>query len=254
MTKMKNNLAGFLVLVFGLTVGNLLTNSIVTLMEPSTEKYEIIEVLPKSERPDFKVTSQDYGPNRYSPAVLLKVKPDPVHNPNGNHCSGTVISNEYVLTAAHCLQDDDGHLMKSIIIKNAIPAVDGLDSTQDGIPVGINKRADYGLVRGNFTLFKKSIIDVTMTTAMLGNNPMSLCGSGYGSGFTCYPILKRMMCDLKICFPGAITVPGMSGGPVIMESQYGPIQFAVNYGYGEYAAKASPLVGLFESLGIDVAK
>lgn len=246
-----NVILGLLMIGLGLTLGNILTEKVEKFL---VKEYEIIEVLPKKDRPEFKVTSQDYMENEFSPPVVLLVEANETTNPNGVHCSGTVISNEYVVTAAHCLVDEDGKLRKSIIIKNALPGRKGLDSTQDATPVGVNKRADYGLVKGNFTLFSKSLIDVSMSTIVDPPGKMSLCGSGWGSPFTCYPIFVSRMCGDKICFKGSIVFPAMSGGPVVASSSYGPILFAVIRAYNEDSVVASPLVGLFETLGIEVVK
>lgn len=251
MGNLKTILTGLLTISFGLLLGNLLTDKVLTWVQP---KYQTIQVLPKKERPAFKVTSDDYLPNEYSPPVVLLVEPDDTSNPNGTHCSGTVISNEYVITAAHCLVDEDGNMRKTIKIKNALPGHNGLDSIQTAIPVGINKRADYGLVKGNFSLFSKTIIDVTMSTITNPPGAISICGNGWGAPFTCYPVFTARICGINICFQGSIIFPAMSGGPVVASSPYGPILFAVNRGYNDMEVIVNPLVGLFESLGIEVIK
>jgi hypothetical protein len=249
---MKNNLMGALVIGLGLLVGNLVTNGAYKLYNYSkNDGYEMIQLLPADQRPVFKVNESDFLPNRFPPPVSLHVESDN-NNPTGFQCSATVISNEYVLTAAHCLVGENGKMLNSIKIKSMGMDKDGLTSTQDGIPVGINQRADYALIKGDFSMFTKTRIDVSMNTIMNGSGEVVNCGFPWGSNFVCYPIKNIQSCVTSMCVQGGVSFPGMSGGPVVMITEIGPVLFAVNYGVNEYSIVVSPLVGLFESLGVSV--
>ncbi len=251
---MKNNLIGAVIIGAGLLIGNLVTTGVYKIYNYDDRyDYEMIQLLPKDQRPDFKVNETDFEANKFAPPVTLHVEIED-NNPTGFQCSATVISNDYVLTAAHCLVDKHGKMMKSIKIKSMNADENGLTSTQDGTPVGINQRADYGLIKGNFSLFTKTHIDTTMTTIMNGTGEVRSCGFPWGGGFSCFPVQKISPCHSSLCVEGGILFPGMSGGPVVMLTEIGPVLFGVNYGTYDKATVISPLVGLFESLGITVAE
>jgi hypothetical protein len=202
------------------------------------------------DRPTFKVNELDYLSNDYVPIVKLKEEPSS-SNPSGGICTGVVISNELVLTSAHCLVDENMKMNKDIIIESSGPgAATGLVSKQIGIVVGVNNRADYGLIKGNFTAFQKAKIDVDAQAMFNHNLNVMSCGFAWGeSHYTCNPGQIKEMCGFNMCGDGML-IPGMSGGPTV--SIVDAVVIGINRAAipGNPGMIVAPLVGLFSSLGI----
>lgn len=157
-------------------------------------------------------------------------------------CSGTVIADNMVLTAGHCLND------KPLLVES-IDNVKGEILVAQALPIMINQRADYGLITGNFTGFSKLKIETNPYKDLLYHqSTLVACGFPWGSTPVCYPIRG----DLKKTFDGFTAdgqlYPGMSGGPVI-DTKTGTV-VAVNSAVFEGGIVVMPLIGLFESLGL----
>lgn len=234
-----------LVLAVGILVGNLAQKKIEKLMQPSynTEGIQLIE-----DRPPFVVTAEDFSPlgKLYPAAVSLHLETSK-NNPDGFVCSATIISNTYALTAAHCLIDyKTGEMIEKINIK---PLGDNA-TLIEGIPVGVNQRADYALIKGNFKDFLKLRVDVSPYTFFESNgNQVISCGYPWGDKPACYPVLAFGPCATSYC-ARTILYPGMSGGPVIDGNR--GVVIAVNTAASMEYMVLSPLVGLFQTLGVEV--
>lgn len=172
-------------------------------------------------------------------------------------CSGSVISNDYVLTAAHCLSDKNGHLRKAKINVVGVPSKE--DVGWDKITIvaqaaSRNTRADYALVKGNFTEFNKMKIETNPLSSPLDGRvlvgPVITCGSPWGAyPGVCYEAMPPVqMVYGQLAMRGSL-YPGMSGGPVIDVGR-DVTQFAVNTAVGEGYIVVSPLIGLFETLEV----
>lgn len=197
--------------------------------------------------PDFN-DQQDYSRNKYQALVRLETKK------GGFFCSGTVISDDYVLTAAHCLMKGGfvSGMTKEDINVISLPMM-GETSMVVAKAAAINNRADYGLIRGNFKEFTKMKIlyKPDMFAYLVG--PNLTCGFPWGAENVCYTAGGSLRPYLQHLITDGILYPGMSGGPAVDIGANAV--FAVNTAMTEGGGIIiSPLIGLFETLGVKVIK
>lgn len=224
----------------------------ISLLKYNKIKYgETLQVL--ENLPDFSVKKSDFARNTYTPMVRLEEEKTK-DNPGGFVCSGTVISNEYVLTAAHCLVDDTGNLKKTIKIVNAsIPGQIQFSSTQDATPVAVNQRSDIGLVKGSFEMYQKMpIFDSPALPMVLTMENNHVCGFAWGDTRpVCYA--ANLMGQFRFQLYGESALfPGMSGGPVLNHNLNAIV--AVNTGVYNDKIIVSPLIGMFNYFNIKVVQ
>lgn len=132
-----------------------------------------------------------------------------LYNPNGDFfCSGVVIGGNYVLTAAHCLVDENG-LMRDEDV--TVVNIDGSVSVR-ARPVGVSLRMDHGLIQGDFS----KIPGAKLVYAYL-EVPPAVLACGYPLGtliMSCTTLAPRLNDAFFIKCDGGPLLPGQSGGPV----------------------------------------
>ena len=161
-------------------------------------------------------------------------------------CSAFVVSNQYAVTAAHCLVDENYNLIKDDI---HVHDNDLTDTTIVAKAAVINVRADLAMIIGDFSDFHK--FRMNTTTGLIGlKGPFYSCGFPWGA--------TPPICNLfqakgpyydKVAGFGFMQ-PGMSGGPVIDQST--GLVGALNAGVDKGFVVVSPVTGLFGALEIDV--
>lgn len=161
------------------------------------------------------------------PAIRInqksKGKLDPrvrLHDKEGKFfCSGTVISKNYVLTAAHCITTDSYTLEEKDIM------VVGMGKTGKGSGVSIpskaaaaNNRMDTGLLMGDFSLFEFAQIEIDPTKIIFNTKgPFVTCGFPLGGKLFCPPVQLTGISNFMLEGNGVLQ-PGMSGGGLYSEN------------------------------------
>lgn len=241
----KNIAAGTVALIVGMVVISVVGTKIEQAMSAKL-------VYKNGELPPF-AEIQDTSINLYQALVRLETE-------DGNFfCSGSVISDDYVLTAAHCLMSEGiipGIRKDTINVVSMQRETDGIIRTVKAKAAALNTRADYALIKGDFKDFSKLRITVKPTglaqVAALPVGANIVCGFPWGAEDTCYPIKSPLFTYFERFKAQGTMYPGMSGGPVIDLSTKSV--FAVNTAVMDGGIVISPLVGLFETLGVRVIK
>lgn len=162
-----------------------------------------------------------------------------LHNNNDRFfCTGFVISDNYAITAAHCVTDEFGFISeKDIFVYNSRSRYTNIIAHA----YGANTRMDYAVIQGDFSSFAKKKIDQNLVDIKDGNNYMS-CGFPIG--------IKRLFCtEVRVEGTSFFSIrgqghlyPGMSGGPLI-DLRNGKV-----VGVNSYAAEG--YVGFYPTIGI----
>ena len=163
-------------------------------------------------------------------------------------CSGTVIAQNYIVTAAHCL-DGRSKTKPSIEVRNMLgqtPGVMGTAAFYEG-------RSDTGLIEGDFSAFNAmdfTTSPININLVLLSERVVAACGFPYGGEFYCVAIENRGQWEFGIRASGSL-YPGMSGGPVIdVQSGY---LVGVNTAVMEPGVYLSPIVELLNHAHVKIA-
>lgn len=171
--------------------------------------------------------------------------------PGSFFCTGTVISENTILTAAHCVAG----------ARLGIPLIEvrGNDGARTGIAASVinySERPDYALLKGNFIDFpaKDIVTDPDEIESIIKdpNSDLVMCGFPYAGPLVCTPFKFKYKLGFQFAGSGYL-YPGMSGGPVI-DRKSGKV-VAENLGVegvqGQVSnAIISPLINIYYGLGI----
>jgi V8-like Glu-specific endopeptidase len=132
-------------------------------------------------------------------------------------CTGTVLADDYVLTAAHCLIEESpfGASLKSD--KISIRGNDNKDVKAFGRAVYATTQMDQGLIKGNFETFEHQdyITDIHgILTVRDSKQDLVACGYPLAGDLYCTKMTFEKQSNFMWKTKGLL-LPGMSGGPVM---------------------------------------
>lgn len=126
-------------------------------------------------------------------------------------CSAVVFDQHYALTATHCVIDGFG-IMHSDNFQ--VLSSDGMPITT-AKAVASDKMRDVALLKGDFSLFKKDVVDFDGKLMHdIRNMPAITCGFPGGGELFCSLLTLQGTMDFKLLGFGGILQQGMSGGPL----------------------------------------
>lgn len=161
-------------------------------------------------------------------------------------CTGFVISDLYMITAAHCLVDFTGRMRSE---KIRVMSSDQMFAVE-GTPIAIENVSDLALVKGDFNGFNKIKVLTNANDLFPLSAKYKTCGFPLGVyEITCYPtqITKNNLFKLQ---GTGILIRGQSGGPVIdLEKN---MVVALNTAVDENGILLSPIVGIFSMFAVPV--
>jgi len=157
-------------------------------------------------------------------------------------CSGSVITDDRILTAAHCVQG------MPLGAKIEIRLEDGTAVDTYATEYIANGRADVAVIKGDFRLFKKMPYETdtqNIINSMTRSKHILLCGFPWGGKKICMETSEGIFYNFAFTFKSYLW-PGMSGGPVIDE-ETGKI-VGVNSAVNNDDAIVSPIVEIWSML------
>lgn len=175
--------------------------------------------------------------SKLNPLIRLHTKDDKFF------CSGTVISSNLVLTAAHCVNTLK---TKKVLILDVEQRV----KVQAEV-IAFASEPDYALIEGDFSQFNAAPIETRMQ-ALLAETPRDVIACGFPRGETesiCETLVFQQFYVFKLALTGFYQ-PGMSGGPVV-NPMNGKL-VAINSAAGTSFVIAAPLIGIIKAFNLEL--
>ena len=157
-------------------------------------------------------------------------------------CSGTVISDSLVLTAAHCL---------AMPVGISVRTIDGVERGVLATVVNADSRGDLGLIKGDFKQFEKLPISIEPDDVInsFKYGRVQACGYPRAGKLWCTKFTFKAAANFQFAGDGTL-YPGMSGGPVI-DMVTGNV-IGVNTAVDEYGRIIlSPIIELWADLDVN---
>lgn len=171
-------------------------------------------------------------------------------------CTAFVISNDYAITAAHCVVT----AYRKLITTEVDIVSEGRKLSLKANTVGSYAAGDLALLKGNFKEFKKLKINAGFNSAIIAldssQKMIPLFSCGYPRGVADVICYSQVRCspyfDIIAC--QGLLYRGMSGGPAMA---YNPesqelVAFGLNSAMTPDSTLLAPLIGLFEVFNIKV--
>lgn len=162
-------------------------------------------------------------------------------------CSGVVISDVQILTAAHCIVRDSLFGLE-VVKKVEIRAVNDTAMGLYAEVVAANPRQDVAMLSGNFSLFDHMSVEIkpqALEDSYLKSKHLKACGYPAGGALVCTQV-KNVKHQLFGFSADGFLYPGMSGGPVIDEET--GMVIGVNTAVFESRIYLSPTEELYQLL------
>lgn len=173
-------------------------------------------------------------PDKFEPIVRIK-------GDNFTKCTGSVISDLLVITAAHCFKDPEPNTSVFTYVSDK-----DNKETQYNQVYYINRSLDVALVSGDFTKFKKSKLK-KLQNGIENDDPVhQSCGFAYGGNLLCFKVKNLISNQFYIQGNGSL-YPAMSGGPLYNSN--GEL-VAINNGVTLDKSFYSPLVNFDTMFGV----
>ena len=241
---MRNKISTLMTIVFIL---GMTTISIVANLNNKQEKEvaPTVQVLPNLKNISLlENVKMATSKSEFKPTVRLFIRGSFV-------CTGTIIDSSYVLTAAHCLVDDTGFMLKDISICLNKDFSDSCTKMVFGKPAAINSGTDNALILGDFSEFKTEKINIESDVFSKVKQMVATCGFPYGMKGICYSAEFNPQPLLYKVKTNGLLFPGMSGGPVRDISAKEVI--GVNSSVGNGFITITTLIGLHKQfrMGVD---
>lgn len=168
-----------------------------------------------------------------------------LHKNGRGFCSGFVIDANYVMTAAHCVDDFYGLTEDPINIYDENGKYTGVTGTA----VAMSNTIDVALIKGNFKRFFALKVDFYSFSPTNARAEYVTCGfPGLQNKLTCNNFTPTHNSVFNIAGKGFL-IPGMSGGPVIRVDTQEVI--GVNSAATNGFVLVAPALGMLGMFGVE---